>query len=722
MAAMVPLALSLLGNSAYSEQHEDDAELALYNYKQLVREFDLRRRVHVLFPNPQTLFDGLQAGFVNVGAGNLTFVRRDLVTRANGPLVFGRVYDSRLAEDGDFGPGWRLSLSEELHIGEASVAYVDGSGSRRLFVPGGDGYRPERPTPRHAATRIVLGSEEATMWHADGAKRTFKPVASGGPWRITRIETGERKLDFRYRSGKLNAVFHGGRWMFLLRRDAAGRIAAVSDNHGRTVRYAYAGEDRLKDVHDVAGNLWRHEYDAEGRLTAAIGANDQPYLEARYDGSGRVLESRTGRAYAFDYEWRRTVVTEGAGQRHVFEQDADGATVAFSSTTGAQWRVLLNADRRVERLTLPSRMIDYHYDAYGRVRTVEDSTHGQRERFHDDQGRLVSVRSFDGEELFAADYGGKSVRIREGGLRFGYDLTRSGQVAAAWDGAVRVVAEYDANGDLAAVCSNGRTVRFQRDQLGRVVATTQPSGFRSRYGYDLLGNRQLVEFDGGASVVYSHDPAGNIVGVEITDKDGAKRRQTATIGRMNRVERVAYDPGWALDVDYDGMGRPTTFDNGRQRVAVEYEANGRPSRLRALDTGESLELRRRRPPGGRSIAVRRRATFSRDLLGDPHPDYGPVRFAATTFDAIPLDEESQGAPHFAAAGVPHFTAARDLRSFALPLFGSEPYTIPPFEKPSNPLFQPAEYRSTNSCVVDDRGSCDPRGPLGRPVERSTTLR
>ena len=111
--------------------------------------------MNVLFPNPQTLFDGLQAGFVNVGAGNLTFLRRDLVTRANGPLVFARVYDSRLAEDGDFGPGWRLSLSEELHIGEANVAYVDGSGSRRLFVPGSDGYRPQRPTPRHAATRIV---------------------------------------------------------------------------------------------------------------------------------------------------------------------------------------------------------------------------------------------------------------------------------------------------------------------------------------------------------------------------------------------------------------------------------------------------------------------------------------------------------------------------------------------------------------------------------------
>ena len=36
----------------------------------------------VLFPNPQSLFDGLRAGFVNTWSGNLAFRRRDIVTRA----------------------------------------------------------------------------------------------------------------------------------------------------------------------------------------------------------------------------------------------------------------------------------------------------------------------------------------------------------------------------------------------------------------------------------------------------------------------------------------------------------------------------------------------------------------------------------------------------------------------------------------------------------------
>lgn len=336
LATMAVLALSLLGSSGALDANKDKvpAAPALESYVPLVAEFDLRRRVNVLFPNSQTLFDGLQAGFVNVGTGNLTFLRRDLVTRANGPLVFGRVYDSRPDEHGDFGPGWRLSLAEELHLGKDGIAYVDASGARRLFTPGTDGYRPVRPTPRHAGTRISVGQNEATMREADGTKRTFTPGAGGGPWRLASLEDGERQLTFGYRNGKLDTVHRGARRMFRIQRDAAGRVAAVADNHGRTVRYSYTGEGQLKDVYDVAGNLWWHEYDTNGRLTAAIGANGQPYLEVRYDGDGRVLLSRTGREYAFAYEKDRTIVTEGAGQRHVFERNAEGTTVAFSSTTG----------------------------------------------------------------------------------------------------------------------------------------------------------------------------------------------------------------------------------------------------------------------------------------------------------------------------------------------------------------------------------------------------
>ena len=709
LAAAPLLALALVGSSRFPTDDEAPAtaDPRLESYLPLIAEFDRRRRVNVLFPNPQTLFDGLQAGFVNVGSGNLTFLRRDLVTRANGPLVFGRVYDSRIERNGDFGPGWRISLAEELHINDAEVIYVDGAGARRRFVAGSDGHRPLKPTPRHASTRIALGEDVATLRESDGTTRTFKPVGADGSWRLLSVDADGRRLDFRYRNGRLESVVHGRRTMFHIRRDGAGRIADVTDDHGRSVRYSYTAHGQLKDVYDVAGNLWWHEYDASGRLTTAIGANRQPYLEVRYGGQGRVQTSRTGREYTFAYGTGRTVVTEGAGQRHVFEHNADGTTVAFSSSSGVSWRVGLNANNRVKQLTLPTRTLDYDYDAAGRVTMVQESGDEGDHRqdfFYDKEDRLTSTRSLYGQELVAVSYGTRSVRITENNLGFNYDLTRSGRVAAVWDGAVRIDADYDRKGDLEALHYNGNSVRFQRDRLGRIVATTYPSGLRNRYLHDSLGNRRLVEFDGGASVAYRHDFAGNIVRADITEQDGKTRRQTTTVGSMNQVTRIAYNPGRTLDIDYDRMGRPIEFDDGVQRVTVEYDEHGTAKSLRVPRTGESLDLRRRRSPGYRTLAERRLAVFAGDVLGDPHPDYGPLRFAEATFHALPLDAKE--------TSVPNLAAARDLFRAALPMFGGESYTISAFEKPSNPVFQPAEYRSTNCCVPYNTETCGPDGPGG----------
>ena len=269
----------------------------------------------------------------------------------------------------------------------------------------------------------------------------------------------------------------------------------------------------------------------------------------------------------------------------------------------------------------------------------------------------------------------------------------------------RFDAKYDSSGDLAALHHNGYSVRFERDALGRITATTYPSGQRSRYFHDLVGNRQLAEFGGGGSVAYRHDPAGNIVAAEIRERDGTVRRQTTTVGPMNRVERIAYEPGRSLGIEYDRMGRPVAFDDAVQRVAVEYGADGSVSRLSLAATGEILELDGRQPPGVRTLAERRLAVFSGDVLGAAHPVYGPVRFAETTFDALPLDA--------AETGVPRLAAARDLFAAALPLFaGSFDAIARNFEKPSNPVFQPAEYRSTNCCVPYSGETCGPDGPGG----------
>ena len=62
----------------------DDARQAERNPIEDLRE---PGRIGVLHPNPQSILDGLQVGFVNVSSGNLTFERRDIVVPGSGTTI-----------------------------------------------------------------------------------------------------------------------------------------------------------------------------------------------------------------------------------------------------------------------------------------------------------------------------------------------------------------------------------------------------------------------------------------------------------------------------------------------------------------------------------------------------------------------------------------------------------------------------------------------------------
>ena len=135
VAVCTLLALSASTASIDSPSNPSTAtDESLAVYADLVKETELRRRVNVLYPNPQSILDGLQIGYVSVRHGNLTFRRRDIVSGTNPLARIVRVYDSRIQTGRDFGPGWRLSLDEELTVQDGGLVYTDGSGARHFFA------------------------------------------------------------------------------------------------------------------------------------------------------------------------------------------------------------------------------------------------------------------------------------------------------------------------------------------------------------------------------------------------------------------------------------------------------------------------------------------------------------------------------------------------------------------------------------------------------------
>ena len=512
----------------------------------------------VLHPNPQSLFDGLQVGFVNTTTSNLTFRRRDMVTRAQGPVVFARVYDSRIGANDDFGPGWRLSLAEELHVDRDVVTYIGASGARQTFAWNGTGYAASPSTPRHAGTALAFadidGLRVATLRDGD-TMRTFAQVDEAGTRYVVRtVRATSRELMFDYGQGRLATVSHDGATLFAIDRDAAGRIVEVRDNHGRSVRYTYDFDRRLATVRDIAGSDWSYRYRGGGRLGTANDPEGRTYLAATYGDDGRVAQSFSGRLYSYAYPDATTTVTEDDGEVHTFARNAAGVTTSLSSTGGVSWRLTLDAANRVASLAVPERTSSYTYDSGGRVatETVADAVAGatsMRSYTYDAQGRLTDIAG-SGRDVYVTHAEGH-VHIVDGDEVFEYHLDRKGRVTSVRQGTDKTIrAERDDAGDIVAISDGYRTVRFNRDALGRIAEATLGDGDSARYFYDELGNRRLSEYGPGRSVAYAYDAAGSMVGIETTRHDGSVHRPTVTLATAEPIEGMAYDGSLTLSVDY----------------------------------------------------------------------------------------------------------------------------------------------------------------------------
>ena len=260
-------------------------------------------------------------------------------------------------------------------------------------------------------------------------------------------------------------------------------------------------------------------------------------------------------------------------------------------------------------------------------------------------------------------------------------------------------ATRDIAGDIVILSHSERAIQFSRDALGRIIDTTYPDGYAARYSYDDLGNRRLSEHGSGAAVTYVHDPAGNITGVAAAEPDGLVRRQRVTIGTANRIDRIVYEGAVTLDVAYDKMGRPIEFDMGEAVVGVEYGPLGAIAKMTASEEPDW-------EPGDYKLATTtladpRLEVMSRDPWPADQPHYGMVAFGKY-LGAVSEDPIEAGGWKLA--------DARAFLSAAEPLLADGgPHW---FEKPSNPVFQPLEYVSTNCCMPFSGEFCGPSGGGG----------
>ena len=537
-------------------------------------------RINVLHPNPQSIADGLRVGFVNVSSGNLTFQRRDIVVPGRRPAMFSRIHDSRIGANADFGPGWRLSLDEEMVVDGRGMSYVDDTGARYRFRAGAGAHLVVDPmAPRHAATRLTLSGRAAALVAGDGQTRLFERLdPAQSRWSLRRIEwPGGDWIELAHEAGRLSAVGDAEGEMLRVTRDAEGRVASVVDRHHRQVRYEYDRLGRLAVVRDLAGNTWSHDYDDANRLTAALGEDRAPYLRAVYDASGRVARTLGEAELAFEYGPERTVVADRTSRaRHVFERASGGAVVGFHSTTEVAWEIERDDRGRVETMWLsrtaahrvdarfrphgfrPSanaprgpelkegwdRAIRFHHSEHGVAAIETASLVGaeRRDYTYDGQGRFTGRRSSTGGvPTLQFEYNGRSVSANRptGETEFEFRTAPDGTLELFDNGLWQVAVEHDSRGCAIGFHSSKLgSALIERDNLSRIVATQHPDGSRVRHFVDALGHRTRSEYGDGAWRQVVYNAYGDVDTMERADAQGR---------RISTRVRVVSDVGAETD-------------------------------------------------------------------------------------------------------------------------------------------------------------------------------
>ncbi|GAB3729789.1 polymorphic toxin-type HINT domain-containing protein [Amycolatopsis oliviviridis] len=403
--------------------------------------------------------------------------------------------------------------------------------------------------------------------------------------------------------------------------DFAGRLIRETDAVGRTTRYQYYTDDKLRKK--IATDVADPDNPSGPKTNVTLS-------ELTYDAAGNVVqEVRQGggtTTYEYDSTGRRTAQThdpEGLANRSEFRYSLAGDLTAVTHTGRSSNSSRIDAGR-VEGT-------EYGYDTAGRKISESVLNGGSQKltttRKFDQRGLITSVTDPRGNvsgadpAAFTTNLGynsaglattvtGPAVDVESGGA----PATRSRpQTLTGFNTFGEPTAKRDANGHVSTVTYDrlgratdsssadyrkpGETTtakavsRTQYDAAGKVIASTDPKGAVTRFRYDQLG-RLLERVDPRADAgdqdggvwKYSYTNAGDRLSV--TDPNGSRQETTYDdLGRpitATQLERYPQPAAYTTKLRYDAAGnlKSTTSPSG-EITRFGYDALGQ--RINATD-------------------------------------------------------------------------------------------------------------------------------------------
>ncbi|HEX7910987.1 MAG TPA: RHS repeat-associated core domain-containing protein [Paraburkholderia sp.] len=552
---------------------------------------------------------------VRLYTGQFHLVGHDLHVADTVAVDLARVYRSSAYDlsgrpmAGAFGIGATFNYDIYLTVGAADsnnrrqlVQLYLPSGIRVPFTlrTGSTATWDDLTSPGKYFRATLTGSGTKLLTLRDG--RTMQFTMNAGLYRLTRVQDRNGNTITISRDSSTGAIIsmtspNGRALAFTSIVGARGTplISRVTDPLNRQVNYQYDSQDRLTQVTDAGGGVWKYGWDTKSRLVSVTDPEGNQQVVSTYDDSDRVIAQTLADGSTFRFAYTvtdgrvtQTDVTDRRGSIRRVVFDTSGRVVSNTYPADqpiAQGQTFTrDANGRVTNLTSTDRQYTYAYDANGN-RTGEADQYGTLvTRTFDSYSQLLTeAQAGDPKRgvstIYTYDTKGNLLTATDRmGNRTTWTNDAQGRPLTVTD-ALKGVTKYGWTGaDLTSVTDPlNRTTQFTTDAAGRVTALQDPLGNRTQRTIDALDRTtDVTDATGGVShftwdrnghLLSQADPKGvttrytyNAIGRPVSKTDPLGHTETYAWNSSGQIATVTDRKGQVTTYNYDTAGRAVQMD------------------------------------------------------------------------------------------------------------------------------------------------------------------
>ncbi len=499
------------------------------------------------------------AGPINTTSGNYTYQKVDeTIPVLAGSLAFERSYigEARSLYTRTLGYGW--THNQEIRLvfptdpgGVAGQVQLQAPGGSQLpFFDLGNGSYQAYPGVTASMSRITA-TGGITTYVVTATNQTVYTFNASGLVTQTVNPAGNVITYTYYPTGSLQSVQSYGRSL-RFSYDTQNRLKQVLDLINRSTQFGYDANGDLAVITDTRGLVWTYQYSGTTHLLMRIIDPDQKTVERTdYDGQGRAIRQYNGKdelVVQFQFGSGGVITVTDGLTRNSIDRYGRGTWLGGSDT----------ASQSITRTYDANFKPTYIADPNGNGPQMKWSANGSNlERVTDARG-FTTTMQYDGLNNL------KQITDTRG---FSTTFTYSGSLLTRQTDALSNTTIYtygQSNLLIAQQDALGRVTRYGYDIFGERTVITDALGNVTRFQYDAVGRLITTTDPLNQITVNSYDSADHLIAV--TNNYTSTSSQQNYLDTYNLITRYGYD----------GFGRQILVTDTLNHVTRNgYDAAGR---------------------------------------------------------------------------------------------------------------------------------------------------